>query len=151
MLGDKDSALDAMQEVFLRLLNNHPSEIEYPTSYLFTAATRICLDKINLAENRYRENNELLATIASSEDIEKTFQVKRIIDWIFHRQPQSTKVMAVLHYVDGLTYSEISEVVEISAAGVRRRLENLKTHIAQKGGNAWEKKSNSQSLMGKDS
>ena len=72
----------------------------------------------------------LLHEIADAEDIESRAFARRFLDRIFHRQEESTRVMAVLHYVDGMTFEEVGEQVELSAAGVRRRLEKLKTRVA---------------------
>jgi RNA polymerase sigma-70 factor, ECF subfamily len=39
--------------------------------------------------------------------------------------PTSTRVMAVLHYLDGLTLEEVSAEVGLSVSGVRKRLRGL--------------------------
>jgi RNA polymerase sigma-70 factor (ECF subfamily) len=130
LLGDEDRALDAMQDVFARLLDlNHPP-VEHPSSFLYTMATRLCIDTLRSAAVRHGGGDELLQEIACAEDVEERAYARRFLDRVFHRQEESTRVMAVMHYVDGMTFAEVAEQVDLSAAGVRRRLEKLKSRVA---------------------
>lgn len=129
LMGDEESALDCMQDVFARLLSLALPPIDHPSSFLYTMATRLCIDKLRSAAHRHRGGDALLHEIAEAEDIESRAFARRILDRIFHRQEESTRVMAVLHYVDGMTFEEVGEQVELSAAGVRRRLDKLKTRV----------------------
>lgn len=138
LLKDEDNALDALQDVFARLIDQDHPEPEFPSSFLYTMATRICIDKLRSAAVRHGGNEDLLHSIASAEDIEETTHSRRLLDRIFHRQAESTRVMAVMHYVDGMTLAEVGEFTEISAAGVRRRLEKLKAAVAKLKGIGWE-------------
>jgi RNA polymerase sigma factor (sigma-70 family) len=130
LMGDEESALDCMQDVFARLLGMAHPPIEHPSSFLYTMATRLCIDKLRSAAHRHAGGDALLYEIADVEDVESRVFARRFLDRIFHRQEESTRVMAVLHYVDGMTFEEVGEQVELSAAGVRRRLEKLKTRVA---------------------
>ena len=131
MLGDEDNALDALQDVFGRLLDQSRPDIEYPSSFLYTMATRICIDRLRSAAVRYGGNDDLLPTIACSEDIEERAFARRLLDRIFHRQEESTRVMAVMHYVDGMTYEEVAEQLQLSASGVRKRMQKLKDRVGK--------------------
>ena len=53
----------------------------------------------------------------------------RILDRLFAGQPESTKLIAVLHYVDRLTLEEVSAEVGLSVSGVRKRLRALKERL----------------------
>jgi RNA polymerase sigma-70 factor, ECF subfamily len=128
LLRNEASALDAMQDVFAKLLDRPKFEAISPSSYLYTVATRICLDKIRSAASRYAGGDDLLWEIAATEDFEAQIFARRLLDRLFHRQEESTRVMAVLHYLDGLTLSEVAERVGLSVSGVRKRLAGLKTH-----------------------
>jgi RNA polymerase sigma-70 factor, ECF subfamily len=146
LLGEEDGALDAMQDVFARLLDLDHPVVEYPSSFLYTMATRICIDKLRSAAHRHGGNGDLLETLAATEDLEERAYAKRFLDRIFHRQEEDTRVMAVLHYVDGMTLEEVAEQVNLSAAGVRRRLEKLKSRVAKLAG-----KDKAHALSGKES
>jgi RNA polymerase sigma-70 factor (ECF subfamily) len=135
MLRDEDAALDALQDVFSRWLERGREAPEYPSSFFYTMATRICIDRIRSAASRRHGEDSLLEEIASAEDLESRSHARRMLDRIFGRQPGDTRVMAVLHYVDGLTYEEIADEVNLTAAGVRRRLQRLRERAA-----AWKEK-----------
>lgn len=130
MLRDEDAALDAMQDVFARWLELDRQPPEFPSSFLYTMATRICIDRMRSAAYRHGGNDALLADIASAEDIEAVSGARRLLDRIFRRHEADTRTMAVLHYVDGLTHEEVAEQVNLSAAGVRRRLQRLREQVA---------------------
>jgi RNA polymerase sigma-70 factor (ECF subfamily) len=126
LLRDEDAALDALQDVFARWLELDRDIPEYPSSFLYTMATRICIDRIRSASYRHRGQDALLEDIASAEDVEGASYARRLLDRIFGREEASTRVMAVMHFVDGMTYEEIAAEVDLSAAGVRRRLRRLR-------------------------
>jgi RNA polymerase sigma-70 factor (ECF subfamily) len=136
MLRDEDAALDALQDVFARWLQLGRELPEYPSSFFYTMATRICIDRIRSAALRPKAESALLEEIASAEDLERESGARRLLDRIFGRQEASTRVMAVLHYVDGLTHEEVAAEVNMSAAGVRRRLTRLREGAAAWGRSA---------------
>lgn len=127
LLRDSAEAEDAMQEVFMQILR-HPGLIqaEFPSSLLYKIATNTCLNRLRSRTRRAetREENLLLA-IADEDDIEARSAAGRMLDRIFSRHPVSTRVMAVLHYVDGLTLEEVARETSLSVSGVRKRLRAL--------------------------
>lgn len=127
LLGDEDSAQDALQDVFAKVLEKRLPPVEFPSSWLYTVATRVCLDRLRSAPVRREAGEDLLLEIAASEDLEGKITARRILDRIFRRHEASTKVIAVLHYLDGLTLAEVAEQVGLSVSGVRKRLEGLKS------------------------
>ena len=54
-----------------------------------------------------------------------------LLDWLFGRHPESTRTIAVLHYVDGLTYEEVARQMRMSASGVRKRLRKLRETLME--------------------
>lgn len=126
MLREEHDALDALHDVFARLIRSDLEEVEFPSTYLYTTATRICLDRIRSARVRGHADDSLIAEIASADDLEETSSRRRLLDRIFRRHEESTKVIAVLHYVDGMGLEEVAEQTGLSVSGVRRRLDRLK-------------------------
>jgi RNA polymerase sigma-70 factor, ECF subfamily len=49
-----------------------------------------------------------------------------VLDGIFEHERASTRTMAVMHYVDGMTLEEVAGHVGLSVSGVRKRLRVLK-------------------------
>lgn len=130
LLGNEDSALDALQDVFAKVMQRDMPSVEFPSSFLYTVATRICLDRLRSAPARHETGDELLLEIACAEDAEERLSARRILDRLFSRHEENTRVIAVLHYLDGLTLEEVAEQVGLSVSGVRKRLEGLKTRSA---------------------
>jgi RNA polymerase sigma-70 factor, ECF subfamily len=128
LLKNEEKALDAMQETFVALLRRKDSlSGESPSSLLYCIATNLCLNVIR-AERRRPEasGEELLESIAGSDDVEALGQARRLIEGIFEREEASTRTMAVLVYVDGLTLEEAAARVGLSVSGLRKRLRRLR-------------------------
>ena len=132
LLRDDQRALDALQEVFMKLCINHDKlKHEYPSSLLYTMATNISLNMIRALKNRQEHCNadELVTTLACSDDVGETVQHRSLIAKIFAHEKKSTKLMAVLHFVDGLSYEEVAQELKMSISGVRKRLRLLKERV----------------------
>lgn len=133
ILKDENKAMDAMQDVFVQLMRyKHKLKGTYPSSLLYRMATNICLNIIR-SEKRKGEtmDEDLLATIAHSEDIESATAVKDLINRIFSNEKESTRTIAVLHFIDGMTYEQVAEEVGMSVSGVRKRLRLLREKVQE--------------------
>ncbi len=130
LLGDEDKAQDAMQETFVRALRSGSRLSDAaPSSLLYCMATNVCLNAMRAERSRPRSaggGDELLEAIAGSDDVEALGLARRLVDGIFEREEPSTRTMAVLHYVDGLTLEETAERVGLSVSGLRKRLARLR-------------------------
>lgn len=132
LLGDEDQALDAMQDVFVLLLRNEARlDDAAPASLLLRMATNVCLNRIR-GHGRRREDpdGELLDRIAQSDDLESRSLARTILDRIFRRERESTRAIAVMHLVDGMTLEEVAREVGLSVSGVRKRLRTLRANVA---------------------
>jgi RNA polymerase sigma factor (sigma-70 family) len=128
LLRDEDEALDACQDVFVRLLV-HRTRLDgaYPSSLLYRIATNVCLNRIRDRARRPESHDEaLLAAIASAESPGGESEARLLLDWLFGRQQASSRTIAVLHYVDGLTLEEVARQTQLSVSGVRKRLRRLR-------------------------
>ncbi len=133
LLRDEENALDAMQEVFLKLIEKaHRLRADYPSSLLYTMATNTCLNRIR---NEKRKNeipgDDLLRIIASYDDTEKRLMASETLDRIFKPMQPTTRDIAVLYFVDGMTLQEVADTVGMSLSGIRKRLRKLKEHVTQ--------------------
>lgn len=131
LLKDEDRSYDAMQEVFVKLLINRDSlQGTYPSSLLFRIATNVCLNIIRSESKTSSMGNEnLLANIASHENAEDKIISEDLIDYIFQGEKATTREIAVMHYIDGMTLKETADEVGLSVSGVRKRLRNLRTKV----------------------
>jgi RNA polymerase sigma-70 factor (ECF subfamily) len=128
LLKDEDKASDAMQETFVRLLRRREQLIDAgPSSLLYRIATNVCLNVLRGERRRPQAGGEeLLLAIASVDDHEERTGVRSFLDQLFGGERESTRTMAVLHYVDELTLEETAAQVGLSVSGVRKRLRGLR-------------------------
>jgi RNA polymerase sigma-70 factor (ECF subfamily) len=128
LLRDGDEAMDACQDVFVRVLERRGRlDARYPSSLLYRIATNLCLNRIRDRRRRAATaDDEELERIASAEDCESATGARLLLERLFGREPESSRTIAVLHYVDGLTLEQVAEVVGMSVSGVRRRLRVLR-------------------------
>jgi len=136
LLRDESEALDACQDVFVRLLVNRTRlDGAFPSSLLFRIATNVCLNRIRDRKRRpdtsAGEDDELLESIAAAESPGALSDARMLLDRLFGRQPESSRTIAVLHYVDGLTLDEVARHTGMSVSGVRKRLRKLRDILTE--------------------
>ena len=128
LLRDPDEAWDVAQEVFVRLLKGRDRlHGQYPGSLVFRVATNLCLNRMRDRRRApERAGDEVLQTIAARADLDAPL----LLDRLFRRHPESTRTMAVLHHVDGMTLAEVARECGMSVSGVRKRLRGLRASLA---------------------
>ena len=128
ILHDEEKALDAMQETFVRVLRSRDRLTgEAPSSLLYCIATNVCLNVIRAEKRRPAQpGGELIDGIAGSDDVEALGNARHLIEGLFENEAESTRTMAVLHYVDGLTLEETAARGGLSVSGLRKRLAGLR-------------------------
>jgi len=133
LLRDEEEATEAMQDVFVEVVRRRERlEVGAPSSFLYRTATNICLNKIRSRKRRPQDpDTDLLERIAVAPEAEERSVTAALLDKIFAREQPSTREMAVMHLVDGLTLDEVAVEVGLSVSGVRKRLRVLKEHVAQ--------------------
>lgn len=133
LLGDDDEARDAAQEVFVKVLMAQGRLRDTATSsLLYRMATNLCLNRIRDARRRRTTpNSALLEKIAVWDEIDGRAEARDLLARLFGRQRESTRVMACLHYVDGLTLEEVAREVGLSVSGVRKRLRRLRASLRE--------------------
>jgi len=128
LLRDEDEAMDACQDVFVRLLEHRDRiEARFPSSLLYRIATNVCLNRIRYRKRRPTTSDDaVLCTIASAQAPGAREEARLVLDRLFVRHPASSRTIALLHYLDGLTLEQVAEVVGLSVSGVRKRLRGLR-------------------------
>ncbi len=123
--------MDAYQDVFVRLVEHRGRlHSRYGSSLLYRIATNVCLNQIRDRGRRaVSSDDDLLLRIASAENPGASSEARVVLDRIFHRHPESSRTIAVLHYLDGLTLEQVAEVVGLSVSGVRKRLRSLRANL----------------------
>lgn len=136
MLRDEQAAFDACQEVFVKLLI-HQSELEdrYPSSLLYRIATNYCLNLIRKKrlEGRFVPTPSI-ETVSSRplQDTEAT--LRALLEPILKEQKEETRNMAYLYFIDGWSLQEIADDLNMSVAGVHKRLKKLRRILPEQRG-----------------
>jgi RNA polymerase sigma factor (sigma-70 family) len=127
LLREEAQAVDAMQDVFVELLKYQDRlRSVAPSSLLHQIATHVCLNKLRGSRRRPEDpEDERVLQIAASEDVEARTFAQRALDTVFGRVPASSRDIAVLHFVDGMTLEQTAAEVGMSVSGVRKRLRGL--------------------------
>lgn len=131
LLRDEDLARDAMHDVFVQLLR-HQDRLagDSPSGLLYRIATNVCLNRLRTRRRRPETpDDELLHAIATSEDLETSTAARRLLAAVLGPAPESTRVIAVLHYCDGMTLEEVAAEVGMSVSGIRKRLRALAAQV----------------------
>lgn len=146
LLKDEERALDAMQEVFVKLLESqHQLEGTYPSSLLYRIATNVCLNMIrSKSRSRTDYNPDLVDAAAGHDDVAGRTEAHDFLERIFAAEeagsgttrgrsaaPVSTREIAVMYYLDSMTYEEVARETGLSVSGIRKRLRNLKQKAIQ--------------------
>lgn len=122
-----------MHDVFVQLVRR--KERLAPQSspaLLVKIATDVCLNRLRTRRRHPATHDErLLAVIASDEALDELVAHRSVLDWVFRREQPSTRVIAVLHYVDGMTLQEVASLVGLSVSGVRKRLRVLQQRAGE--------------------
>jgi RNA polymerase sigma factor (sigma-70 family) len=148
LLKDEGEAKDAMQDTFVKLIQSQATlDQEFPSSLLYRIATHVALNRIRTLQRHPEDRDEqLLYNIADGSDLEGTLIASRFLGRLFGKKeesldqavrvdtglektikgPTSTRVMAVMHFVDGLTLEEVADECGLSVSGVRKRLRKIK-------------------------
>ena len=133
LLGNEEWAVDAMHDVFENLVKRGELvEDRGLSSYLYRAATNVSLNHIR-ARGRRPEgpDSELLERIAHSADVAARSGARATLARLFSSQPESSRTIATLHLVDGMTLEDVAREVGMSVSGVRKRLRRLRDDLRE--------------------
>jgi RNA polymerase sigma-70 factor (ECF subfamily) len=133
ILEDEDEALDVMQDVFVQLLRRRDRlELDNPSSLLYRIATNLCLNRIRDRQRRGETKDEdILYRIADLDEPEVRVEARSVLDRLFVRHKESTRTIAMLHFLDGMTLEETAREVGMSVSGVRKRLSGLRASLGE--------------------
>jgi RNA polymerase sigma-70 factor (ECF subfamily) len=133
LLGDEDEALDACQDVFLRVVEHRfRLDDRFPSSLLYRIATNVCLNRIrDNRRNPVTADEAVIHRIARAGVAGAGSDARLMLARLFGRHPESSRTIAVLHFVDGLTLEEVALETRMSVSGVRKRLRRLRVSLTE--------------------
>jgi RNA polymerase sigma-70 factor, ECF subfamily len=117
LLGSRQTAEDIMQETFTKIWQ-HPNGFEPARgtlrAYLFGAARK-------RAAEWWRKQGEHKETVENEPALPKTETASIVMD-VFTRLHQDARTLLWLREVEGYSYAELAEILEIPVGTVRSRL-----------------------------
>lgn len=131
LLRDDEAAVDAMHDVFVQVLR-HAGRLDdrRPASLLLRIATNVCLNRArSLRRTPYDGVDARVLAIAGAVEPEGGWLARLHLAGALQGELRSTKLLAVLHHVDGLTLDEVAREVGLSVSGVRKRLRGLRARL----------------------
>lgn len=127
LLRDESKAVDATHDVFV-LVTRYQRRLDdqAPSGLLNRLATNLCLNHLRSARRHPEDSDdELVLCIARDLDLEARAHARSLLARLFADEPDSSATIAVLHFVDGMTWEEVAAEVGLSVSGVRKRARGL--------------------------
>ena len=136
LLQDEEKALDAMQDVFVKLIRYQDRlKGTHPSSLLYRISTNVCLNKIRKERNfKVTDTKDILLQIPLYDNNESKCDAENLLEYILSEKSESTHKIAVMHFVDGMTLKEIAGEVGLSISGVFKRIKDLRMQLKKNGG-----------------
>ena len=125
MLGDKEAARDATQEVFGKLMRDARKLESRDTAlpWIYRVATNHCL---NLRRNAGRRGEEALPELEmAAPETPDAVPQRQLVQQMLARFDVQTQAVAVGVFVDGMEHEEVAQALGISRRTVARKLERF--------------------------
>ena len=144
MLGNAEDAMDATQDTFLKAYSALPrfrGDASFST-WLYRIAKNVCLDRlrhrkrhptVSLDDPMPTDDGEISRQVSSSnpdpEDLALSGEIQDILDRALGELPSHHRAVIVLRDLQGFSYEEIADVLEIELGTVKSRLYRARTAL----------------------
>ncbi|HLF48873.1 MAG TPA: sigma-70 family RNA polymerase sigma factor [Methylomirabilota bacterium] len=139
MLGNAAEAEEIAQEAFLRAhraLADFRGDAKLST-WLYAIVSRLCLTRLASGERRMaRQGEETLMRLANTEGDPAAAVERSEVEAALHRAiaelPEERRIVVVLRDLEGLSYEEIAQTLELELGTVRSRLHRARMDLKDK-------------------
>ena len=100
-----------------------------PATYLFKVTTSTCLNRLRTRRRRPEDPVEDVSTFTYSDSHLAPLEVRDLVQRLLALGDETTQICVLHHFVDGMTYDEIGEIVGLSAAAVRKRVAKFRSLV----------------------
>lgn len=150
-LGNREDAMDASQEVFLRVFRFLPGFQEESgfSTWIYRIGVNVCKDMLTKRSRRNEQSIEMpdeeeesrTAEIADRRydpaQLMEGQELRAVLADTIAELPEQQREMIVLRDIQGLSYEEIAQVLSLESGTVKSRLsrarENLRKKLLQNG------------------
>jgi len=132
ILRDEHDAMDAMQEVFVRLMRYGKAfeRADQPVYWLYQVANRVCFDALR-SQNRFPDvDEERIAQTLDSEDLNLTISDRELVMKFLERFDVQLQRIAMLYFVEELSQSDIAGQLGLSRQTIHKKLSHLRKRAA---------------------
>ena len=138
MLGNGAEAEEIAQEVFLRV---HRSMVEFRgearlSTWLYGITSRLCLNRLAGADRRLRRDDpDALERAPSPSDaaaVLERSEVEAALHDAIAGLPEERRIVVVLRDLEGLSYEEIAQALDLELGTVRSRLHRARMDLKAK-------------------
>ncbi len=133
LLADREEALDAVQDIFLKLHHELPMFRGEAAilSWIYRITTNHCLNHLRARQTRRKVHTRLVREAPRQADsaaaaIERRDLITHLLGQFSHRKVQ----ILVHHYYDEMTQGEVAELLGISDRAVRKSLKKVRDQVA---------------------
>jgi RNA polymerase sigma-70 factor (ECF subfamily) len=139
MLRNAAEAEEVSQEAFLRAhraLADFRGDAKLST-WLYAIVSRLCLTRLGSGERRMtRQGEEILMRLANSEGDPSDALERGEVEAALHRAiaelPEDRRIVVVLRDLEGLSYEEIAQALDLELGTVRSRLHRARMDLKDK-------------------
>jgi RNA polymerase sigma-70 factor (ECF subfamily) len=139
MLGNRAEAEDVAQEAFVRAhraLGAFRGDAKLST-WLYAITSRLCLNRLASGERRMaRQGEDALLRLSDAGPRPDAALERRELETALGRAiaelPEDRRIVVVLRDLEGLSYEEIAQVLELELGTVRSRLHRARAELKQK-------------------
>ena len=139
MLGDAGEAQEVAQEAFIRAhraLGDFRGDAKLST-WLYAITSRLCLSRLASAERRLaRRGEETLLRLSDAsprpDAVLERSELEAALQRAIAELPEDRRIVVVLRDLEGLSYEEIAQVLDLELGTVRSRLHRARTDLKDK-------------------
>lgn len=119
MMKREEEAHDVVQDAFEKLWNHREKVLpEKARSWLFTTAHNAMINTIK-RNKRVESMEDHEAWEPMSRDEARKYELKEILDMCLERLPETQKSIILLRDIEGYSYSDIGEILNLSESQVK--------------------------------
>src|SRR5258705_408222 len=139
MLGSRAEAEEVAQEAFVRAhraLGEFRGDAKLST-WLYAITSRLCLNRLASGERRMtRQGEDALLRLSDAGPRPDAALERRELESALGRAiaelPEDRRILVVLRHIEGLSYEEIAQVLELELGTVRSRLHRARADLKEK-------------------
>ena len=130
ILGDEEEALDAVQEIMIKLWTNRKQLDKHPNlaGFIFLTSRNYCLDRLR-KRNSKQANQELIADVYTDNSVNDFNELSKIVHQIINALPENQKEVISLRDIDGFEFEEIVALTELKIEHIRVLLSRARKYV----------------------